>query len=396
MKAQQRRGEQSREFRLAIETIVWPPSPQKDDAIRGLSQTIDWSLFLEIVDRHRIAGLAHQSLSAAKVALPCDMAAALAARANRDAAREMLFAHEAARLQKLLSESGAPALILKGPALALKAFGRLGLRYNHDIDILISEPTLRHAVQTLEEAGYARIIPQQCASADEVRRWIELHKDMTFQRKDVGIIVELHWRLFDNPYTFPVEVALSEPVVLSLGSTKEIKALPDEIELTYLCVHGVEHAWSRLKWLADVGALLSGLDAATLERHVAWARQHDLDRAILSTLSICHDLLHMAVPIEMLAAAKADWRIRWLTRVALRSMSEMDVREIEDVPFATTLKNTSHYFLRDEWRYWWREFRYDMTDMADMPLPPHLQPIAPVLRPFIWMAKQARLGVRKN
>ena len=57
--------------------------------------------------------------------------AATLVRDNLDMARESL------RLQRLFDDADLPVLFVKGAALAILAFGNLGLRSGQDIDLLI-------------------------------------------------------------------------------------------------------------------------------------------------------------------------------------------------------------------------------------------------------------------
>src|SRR5206468_9642745 len=77
--------------------------------------------------------------------------------------------------------------------------------------------------------------------------------------------LELHTSLVDSPAMLggvsvasPLQqVAIAPGIVLPTLATDELFA--------YLVVHGATHAWSRIKWLADVAALLSGLPEKEIE-----------------------------------------------------------------------------------------------------------------------------------
>ena len=62
--------------------------------------------------------------------------AATLVRENLDSARESL------RLQRLFDDANLPVLFVKGAALAMLAFGNLGLRSGQDIDLLVNHETL--------------------------------------------------------------------------------------------------------------------------------------------------------------------------------------------------------------------------------------------------------------
>ncbi|MEJ0022936.1 MAG: nucleotidyltransferase family protein [Alphaproteobacteria bacterium] len=139
----------SAEFRflmLAVRAAMPGGAPPRVDV-----DLVDWSEFVQLVDRHRVAGLVCAGLTRLAVAPPCKEA--LTERADHAARRELYTAFEASRLTSTFAAVGISALTLKGPALAARAFGRLGLRYNHDIDFLVSESEVSRAAEALENAG---------------------------------------------------------------------------------------------------------------------------------------------------------------------------------------------------------------------------------------------------
>ena len=44
--------------------------------------------------------------------------------------------------------------------------------------------------------------------------------------------------------------------VVPLAGTRGLRTLGEEDLFAYLCMHGALHWWHRLKWLADINALL--------------------------------------------------------------------------------------------------------------------------------------------
>jgi hypothetical protein len=308
----------------------------------------------------------------------------------------MSAALEVLRLDRALRAQGINPIVLKGIAVALRAYGRLGLRYNHDIDLLVPENTVEAASQVLATAGYIRTGPPSSADSGDVRTWLRTHKDMQFERSDNGFVVELHWRLFDNPKTMPFDVEAAALGAFQLTSQHVLHTLPDELELLYLCVHGAEHAWSRLKWLADVAALVFKMTPQTIEARYSSACAQNLGRPMASALLLCSELFGVSAPEHILLSGERQWRTRSLRNVALRLMSQGGAHEIEDLPFATTRKNISHYLVKDGLSYWWREFGYDLADESRAPMPVQLKPFGMLLRPLLWAQRRAMMIARRS
>ena len=145
--------------------------------------------------------------------------------------------------------------MLKGVPLALHAYGDLAVRGAKDIDLLISLDDLPAATALLERAAMARLaIPptrRSCAGACGSAERIELVHSKT------RIPVDLHWQLLVNPHLLSDRKATFETTTISLPGGGSVRALRDDDLFVYLCAHGACHAWFRLKWLADIGALLA-------------------------------------------------------------------------------------------------------------------------------------------
>ena len=371
------------EFALVAACAAWPPSQRRDDAIRAAAAGVDWAKVIAFAERHRIAGLVRHSLSSAGITPPAAEAADLNARSHKIAVGELLLASEAARLYAALQGIGIRTQVLKGVAVAMLAFGRLGLRFNHDIDLLVARPDIPAGVSVLEKAGYVRIEPAADASEHEVEQWIRTHKDLVFRHASHGSIVELHWRLFDNRYLLP-DFASAEAETVSLPGGMTLQALPRERALLYMCVHGAEHAWSRLKWLADVGAMLQAGGDGAAERLYALAETHHVHRAAAQAILLCGRLFGAPVPARVLADARSDRRIRILEQVALHSMTAGDGAELEALSFGSTQKNLSHYLLASGWRYWASEVAFDVSDMSRTPVPAGMRALGPAARALLW------------
>ncbi len=371
------------EFTLVAACAAWPPSQQRDEAIRAAAAGADWVKVVALAHRHRIAGLVRHSLASAGIMLPTAEATELNACGHRIAMGELLLAEEAARLCNELQAIGIRTQVLKGVAVAIQAFGRLGLRFNRDIDLLVAQPDVPAAASVLENAGYGRVEPAANASDQDVARWIRTHKDLVFRHAGHGSIVELHWRLFDNRHLLPdVTGAQTESFTLPNGAT--LKTLPHEQALLYMCVHGAEHAWSRLKWLADFGAMLQADGDGAAERLYSLAREHRVHRAAAQAILLCGRLFGAETPESVLADARRDWRIRMLEQVALHSMAAGDAAELETLSFGSTQKNLSHYLLTSGWRYWAAEVAFDIADTSRTPVPAGMRALGPVARPLLW------------
>ncbi len=385
------------EARLLLACLRWPLAAADVARVAALAQApLDWSLFVRLVERHRVAGLAGNALRVAGLfssnqpgsAQPAF--AGLEAQAMQTGWAELRLVETLRALQGALLAAGIRPLVLKGPAFSIAAYGRLGLRHNRDLDLLIEKAELATACRVLAARGYGRIEPAATASPVDLARWERRQKDMVFQHAG-GQIIELHWRLFDNPHLLP----LPHPrdwLPVTLTPNFAFETLPLALHLLFACIHGAHHAWSRLKWLADVAAIFAQMPAAELAVFYERAKSMRVHRSVAQAMLLSADLLGVAIPPVVRQDAAADWRIRWLVATAGRAMFEAGAAEIEHVRFGSLPKNLTHYLLADQPRYWLNEFLFDLTDMPEAPAgPPWL---APFLRVYLWTRHQLSMPAK--
>lgn len=384
------------EMALLLACLVWPRTEAALARVAARAADVNWERFLSLAARHRVFPLAAQGLRAAGVMMPAETSAALEHSAARIGLLELSQAAELARLLDGFAAAGLRPIVLKGVPLSLRAFGTLGLRHCRDIDLLVSPAKLTACCSVLEACGYARREPPPGTPDAALRRYCRHRKDMVFHHRQLSHIVELHWRLFDNSCLLPLtgdescgKVPISPRCAASI--------LPEMLELLFLCVHGAEHGWSRLKWLADLSALLAPLEDAAMLRLYEAGRAARVGRAAALALMLCGNLLGLPIPRKIIADFNADWRLRVLYSLACRVSLGGGDTEIEASATVTTVKNLSHYLLSDGWRFWLREASFDLADMsADTDIMPSWMP-APLARPFGWVRRHIfRRALDKN
>ncbi len=384
------RPELSGEFQLVAACCIWPPSDRRNAAVRkAASATIDWDSFLQIVRRQRVAGLAHDGLKRADVVIPAAVMNALTIGSSDVARRSLLLASEALRLQGLFEAAAIPVLFVKGTALAQMAYGNIAIKQAYDIDVLVTPDAVIRAAAILDGAGYKRIFPTASVTAERFASWIEFHKEGVFQHDSHGVIVELHWRLADNPMVLRGVTANSpsRSVVVSPGHA--LRTLGDEDLFAYLCFHGAQHGWSRLKWLADLAAWLASKPPAEVERLYRAAKADGVGRAPDQALLLCEDLFAAPLPSLLAAEMRRDRASRWLVAIALRAMAGGGAAATEDRALGNLEIFLSHFLLAPGV---WQELRTKSiggVDFDTIVLPRALFFLYPLLRVPSWLWRRA-------
>jgi hypothetical protein len=378
----------SPELRLVAACGMWPPSARRVEAIRtAAAEPLDWPRFLRVAKRHQLLGLVHDGLTRARPNLPVDIAREVGAHAATLVRENLAMACEALRLQRLFDDADLPVLFVKGAALAVLAFGNLGLRASQDIDLLIPQDMLPAATALILRAGYRRFEPPPDISDAQLRLVMRLRKDLGFVHETTGLRIELHWRLFLNPYSMTEASTMAASRLVPLGGAAGLRTLGEEDLFAYLCMHGALHWWSRLKWLVDINGLLAS-PRDGVERLFRAAEARGAGRAAAQALLLCRRLFSAPLPDRLMATLAKSATVRWLEATALNTIAiGRGEREPRAERFGTTRGSLSTFLLRWNWRYWLAELSIHLTNQTDVlnvPLPERLRFVYPLLRVPLW------------
>ncbi len=371
--------------------------PLNDAALQRIVEdaraVTDWLHLLEITARHRVPGLVWSALHQAGCAIPPGIAPRFQ-QASATAARQAMFlAVESLRLSKLLETAGTTAIFLKGSAVAVLAYGDVTVRHAKDIDLLVPESGVPHALVVLRDAGYRPLFDLDAVSPSRRTLWFRYAKSMDLQHVKSGVLLELHWRMTDLPHAGEFQPGQQQ---VEIVANRSLSTLPPDELLAYLCVHGASHGWMRLKWLADVYALLrhGGDLEATYQRMLQLGAGRSAGQAFL----LCHDLFDLPLPSPLLHDLRRDGVLRVLRRSPARLyLRGREVSEVDDLSFGTTSVYLSRMLLGSgprgfliELRTW--AFRPD--ELLKTRLPRGLFFLFPFVRVGTWAKARLQHGGR--
>lgn len=349
--------------KLTREFVCLVAAVTKNEKMFASARTdLDWAALLALADRHRVLPLlADFGRVLGEGMLPAAIGQSLSQASSAAAIAELRLLAELRRLLSTMAAAGVRPTVLKGLALSQRAFGRLGLRTNRDIDLIVRHDQFAIAVSAVVAAGYRCVEPVD-AGTQAIEQWITRYKDVALMHEQDGYIVELHVRLFDNHELLPPPYP-TEPIVLFDQVTTV--ALCEQFDLLYLCQHGAQHAWSRLKWLADVNALFARMPEHELQAFWRQARRSPHRFAVGQALLLCATIIGLRLPRTLMRQLRRSVRTRLLAGIGARALTASGSREIEHLRFGSTLKNASHYLLIADWRYWREELRFDFTETSE-------------------------------
>ena len=186
-----------------------------------------------------------------------------------------------------LTQAGIRMIAMKGPLLAMEAYGDPSLRTSRDLDVMVSEEDLGRAGEILESLGY---VCEENPFHKTPLRWkfysrVELEKHEVYTREDV--VLELHWQdnyqsgdSFDELWARRQEQLLLGRPIAMMGTTDRYPAL---------IIHGAEHGFHRLRWLLDLYELQKKPDFSWAE---LFAKMHGqgLGSLLLETMIVMYRL----------------------------------------------------------------------------------------------------------
>lgn len=385
----------SPEMALLVTACRWPATAERDAAIRTAADGVDWALILRLGKRHRVIGLLATALLGAGVVMPANVVQALMRQAGRIGAVNDALAGETARLQGMLDAAGITALVVKGVPLAMLAYGTVALKQAKDIDLLVMPDDVARGLALLIEAGYRLIYPAPSLTPRQLRDVIRYETQMELVRDSTPRIqVELHWGLARNLHVLPGLNAGAPQQRVDLGAGRVAATLQCDDLFAYLCAHGASHGWFRVKWLADVAALIASVPPEERERLYRSAQAKGEGWSAGQALVLIEDLFALPLPSALSAELRADRSIRRLVAAAFDLIAgpgadqEMTERRFgfARVRFADWLQVRDRHDLRSGIA----RYLTVMPDVLAVPLPPRLHFLYPVLRLPLGLLRVAR------
>jgi hypothetical protein len=290
-------------FRREWDALLEWASPGFDARrLAELARSADWTKLLPLAQEHGVLGhLAVHVRELDENLVPTEIRQMLLEHHREQVFCTLGMIAELFRLLELFAAKDIPALIVKGPVLAMRAYGDPTMRSYGDLDLLVRQRDIRRATESLQAAGYQAAVPLSAIDACKIPGQYFFHKT------DTKLVVELHndFTLRYFPRRLPIEEFFTRQIRVCLDG-HEAPALSVEDELVLICIHGAKHLWERLMWIADVAALVTRQTGISWGRATASARAVRADHMLHTGLLLAADLLHAHLPEEIYALVRQD------------------------------------------------------------------------------------------
>ena len=352
------------------------------------SDSIDWDIFLELVDRHHIPILAHTLLrSHAWEFVPEPIKEKLRERQTRRRLKALNHSAELVRLARLFSLNGIELISLKGPLLSSDLYGDPGLRQSRDLDVMVKPEDLDRADAVLLNEGYRRTLPDFDLTGKQRAVLLFAIPHYTYTHAERRIELELHWKL--DRWTLEQVEELWRHSRPGEWFGTCFRRLSEEMLLLVLCDHGSHHQWRRIKWLGDAGAMFSKCSKMDWKHLIEIAERLDLERSLFLTVLLLHLTYEMPIDESLWAFIKKDKKLIRSAIQSLRAMSESDeeynkyniFNELKMELYSNNLKRKLPF------GYYLNRFFFDIDTWKSVEIPDSMFWVYPFLRFPMWFKR---------
>ncbi len=273
---------------------------QRVDAL--LAAAVDWDSVLARAASWQVEPVVMSNLrSLFSDAIPLPVLERIAVRERES--RGMALARTLMMLELIdnFERASIPVIVLKGPAVAVTAYGDPSLRTLGDMDLLVSRDNLLPARELLTSLGFA---PDYDLESEHALAADQHALEFSSSRAKV----ELHWALLSRHLRLDFEAAEIWASAQSVNCAgKNIRVLAPGVQFVFLCAHGAKHEWMSVRWICDVAQLSLRLDADGVEKVLSLASRSRSRRILALGLRVAEAVLgerdHPFAPDEIVGEA---------------------------------------------------------------------------------------------
>ena len=356
-----------------------PGAAVTDAALRD----VDWQRFVTLATNHHVIPLVYQALRRTPH-LPPSILARLRNDRMSIAAHSLRATMVLHRIQQRAAAQGIDLIPIKGPALAILAYGREheSMRQFEDLDLVVHQRDLPRAIEWLEGEGY---VPHSLLQAPRVHnRYLATRQAWGLHKAGDPLYLEvkptLIWHALSHPDS--ADYLARESREMPLDHQRSLRAPGPEAMLLTVCIDGVQDMWTKLAAVADVAHLLTAFPLADWDRLMEDAAAMGQKRTLLVGVSVANRLLDCPLPKAFRDAVHADAEAVRLSELAANQMRAGAAGTLRlDRTFLFVFRTRER--VRDQWRFVWRSlFVPGLAELDQIPLPPALYALYALTRPF--------------
>ena len=377
----------SPEFKLLLSCCrVKPSQYELEMRANALTSSINSEHFLFLVKRHLVAPLVFFNLKD-EALISDELKSTLRLLAEQNQFSVLIAKQMIIRLQKKCDTLNIKCLFLKGIPLAELYYGDIGLRHTMDIDVWVEESGFIQISQYLKSLGYTSNLDLSALNKKQIRYKYKTdhHILFTINNPQYPSVIELHWKMRDRLGLFTFNpVDCYKELNSYLSSNNSVTVFNHVDCFLFLCTHGCDHAWYRLKWFFDLPQLLASVK---FDWSVVLKRAEELncvDQLILGML-LLNKLLGETIPTALqqrIQQRNLSWSLHYIEHCILYEGAFCDTDQEKWLNLRYVLSQNKKGILNPTLLY--RHLTSE-NDWKLLPLPNYLFFLYFPLRPFLMV-----------
>jgi hypothetical protein len=294
------------------------------------------------------------------------------------------------KLQEYFDGHHIYAIFLKGILLSRQYYGDIGLRNVVDIDVWVDEKVFYQVKLFLQSLGYVSTLDRHSFSQKQLKYIHHCnHDEIFYNTADISApVIELHWKLRNALGNFLFDPHNDQENLMQVELNGISFSVFNHVDqFIFLCVHGAEHGWFKLKWLVDLVHMNKAVDF-DWDYVVIRAKALRSQRELRLAWSLLEEFYDLAIP-EIIGRVRLKLtdklRLNYVKHLITYDGAFCDTGKEKLLNLFYTLSLNRRPFFAKELVL---KNLTNTTDWLTLPLPSSLFFLYFPLRPFLWVYRK--------
>ena len=296
------------------------------------------------------------------------------------------------RLQQFFQADGICAIYMKGLFLSHLYYGDIGKRNLVDLDVWVEEKFFNQGKVFLRALGYVSTLDHHAYNQRQLNFIHQCNHDEIFYHpgESSAPVIELHWKLRNALGNFMFDPIKEQEKLMRVEMNGVSFSVFNHVDqFIFLCVHGAEHGWYKLKWLVDLVHLNKTIDF-DWESVVLRAKALRSERELRLAWSLLQEFYGLIIP-EKIAEIKLTtidgFRLNYVRHLIDYEGAFCDTAKEKLFNLLYTLSLNRRSIIAKELLL---KNLTNTTDWLTLPLPSSLFFLYFPLRPFLWVYRKIK------